>query len=521
MNVLVVDDQYDVVQGVLTGVDWQKLGITHVYHAYSADEARRLLQEKEIQVLLCDIEMPRENGLELFKRVKEDYPDLQCIFLSAHSEFEYAKEAIQLGSFDYIVQPASYEDVQASIERAILQIEANSERRELYEYGAYWRENEPFLLENYLRSFLLNSGHSYQQLQRDLNNLNIRLTAQTSFRSVLIQYAKPSEQAGKDELKREVVQLMEPYNLKVLFAQLDDANYMAILYTEGSFDAPVESLLKHLIVNVQKKHSCSIICYFSDIGLADMLKQHYQTLCQMRQHNVALYSKVFTRQNMNYLKEGSYGVPDMQEWVMLIANGGSRKVRSEIHNYMEQQKGKGMIHAEFLARFHQDFIQLFFAVAKQMKLDASEVFFNRYPYSEYIQAYTSLSKMLDLVNFVLDYVEEHTTDANLIPDPIERVIAYIDQNIEKSCSRAEIAEAIYMNPEYLSRLFKKVKGIALNDYITMKKTEIAKSLLTNTNIPVNLIASKVGYSNFSYFSQVFKKYCGLAPLEYRQRKEQE
>jgi len=129
--------------------------------------------------------------------------------------------------------------------------------------------------------------------------------------------------------------------------------------------------------------------------------------------------------------------------------------------------------------------------------------------------------MLDLVNFVLDYVEEHTTDANLVPDPIERVIAYIDQNIEKSCSRAEIAEAIYMNPEYLSRLFKKVKGIALNDYITMKKTEIAKSLLTNTNIPVNLIASKVGYSNFSYFSQVFKKYCGLAPLEYRQRKEQE
>jgi len=239
----------------------------------------------------------------------------------------------------------------------------------------------------------------------------------------------------------------------------------------------------------------------------------------MRQSNVALYSKVFTRQNMNDLRESSYGVPDMQEWVMLITNGGSRKVRGEIHGYLDQQRRTGMIHAEFLARFHQDFIQLFLNVAKQMKLDASEVFFKRYPYSEYIQAYTSLDKMLDLVNFVLDYVEEHTSDANYEPEPIERAIAYIDQNIEKSCTRAEIAEAIYMNPEYLSRLFKRVKGISLNDYITLKKVEIAKSLLVNTNIPVNLIASKVGYSNFSYFSQVFKKYCGLAPLEFRQRKD--
>ncbi|WP_309122230.1 response regulator [Paenibacillus sp.] len=518
MNVLVVDDQYDVVQGVLTGVDWQKLDITDVFHAYSADEARRLLREKEIHILLCDIEMPRENGLELYKRVKEDYPGLQCIFLSAHSEFEYAKEAIQLGSFDYIVQPASYEDVHASIKRAVLQIQANTKRQELYEYGAYWRGNEQFLLENYIRGFLLNAGHSYRQLQRDLNNLNIRFSAQTLFRSVLIQFTKPSEQEDKDVLKREVVQLMEPYRLKVLIAQLDDMNYLAILYTEGSFDAPVESLLKQLIVRIQTKRSCSIVCYLSDIGLADMLKQQYRTLCQMRQHNVALYSKVFARQNMNHHKEGSHGGPDMQEWVMLIANGGSRKVRNEIHNYLARQKQIGVVHAEFLARFHQDFIQLFLTIAKQMKLDASEVFFARYPYSEYIQAYTSLDKMLDLVNFVMDYVEEHASDVNHVPDPIERAIAYIDQNIEKSCSRAEIAEAIYINPEYLSRLFKKVKGISLNDYITMKKTEIAKSLLRNTNIPVNLIASKVGYSNFSYFSQVFKKYCGFAPLEYRQRK---
>lgn len=46
----------------------------------------------------------------------------------------------------------------------------------------------------------------------------------------------------------------------------------------------------------------------------------------------------------------------------------------------------------------------------------------------------------------------------------------------------------------------------------------AQSLLGDTNIPVSIIATKVGYSNFSYFSQVFKKYTGLSPLEYRTAK---
>ena len=52
-----------------------------------------------------------------------------------------------------------------------------------------------------------------------------------------------------------------------------------------------------------------------------------------------------------------------------------------------------------------------------------------------------------------------------------------------------------------------------------KKIEQAKSMLKGTNIPVSLIALKMGYTNFSYFSQVFKRHTGLSPLEYRQQNE--
>ncbi|MFC7677656.1 response regulator [Paenibacillus sp. GCM10028914] len=519
MNVLVVDDQYDVVQGVIAGVNWQELHIDNVYPTYGPDEARAILHTNQVHIMLCDIEMPLENGLELFKWVKTQYPAIECIFLSSYSEFEYAQEAIQLGCFDYILQPARYENIQASIERAIHKIHADTHMQQIYEYGAYWRQNEEFLLENCIRSFMLDPGKQPQQLLRDLSNIHISVSPHTQFCSVLIQLTSANKEPVKYELRHVLTKLIEPFELNLLFVQLDRVNYLALLYTEGVFDVHITDLMKPFITAIQNELGCSAACYVSDIGQPDKLKLHYKSLIHMRQQNVALYSKVFTMQQLNQIKENFYSIPDMQNWSILISHGSSKTVRDQIHSYLLQQKQLGNMSAEFLARFHQDFIQLFLTAANHMKLEVNNIFFEQYPYADYIQAYTSLDKMIDLVNFTLDYIEVHATEASKIQSPIEKAIDYINQNIEKNFSRAEVAEAIYLNPEYLSRLFKKEKGISLNDFIVTRKMEISKSLLTSTHIPVHIIASKVGYSNFSYFSQVFKKHCGLTPIEYRQQQE--
>ena len=65
MNVLIVDDQINVVSGVMFGVHWDHLWIEQVYKAYNAYEAKQILQEKQVDIMLCDIEMPVENGLSL------------------------------------------------------------------------------------------------------------------------------------------------------------------------------------------------------------------------------------------------------------------------------------------------------------------------------------------------------------------------------------------------------------------------------------------------------------------------
>lgn len=119
MNALVVDDQYEVTQAVIAGVDWKRLSIDRVFPAYSVKEAKRVFERESIGILLCDIEMPPTTGFELVDWAQERWPDLITIFLSSHADFEYARKAVTLGSYGYVLQPAPYEEIEKAVERAL------------------------------------------------------------------------------------------------------------------------------------------------------------------------------------------------------------------------------------------------------------------------------------------------------------------------------------------------------------------------------------------------------------------
>jgi two-component system response regulator YesN len=82
-------------------------------------------------------------------------------------------------------------------------------------------------------------------------------------------------------------------------------------------------------------------------------------------------------------------------------------------------------------------------------------------------------------------------------------------------SRDWLANAVFLHPDYISRLFKKETGLLISEYLQQKRIEYAKQLLTQTNQSVTDIALAVGYSNISYFSTTFKKIMRMGPIEYR------
>ena len=111
MNLLIVDDHKEIVQGMLDGIPFLSYGIDSVLGVCSVSDAKAAMEERNINILLTDIEMPGEDGLSLVRWTKAKYPDIVCIFLTSHAQFDYAQEAVELGITRYILQPAKYEEI--------------------------------------------------------------------------------------------------------------------------------------------------------------------------------------------------------------------------------------------------------------------------------------------------------------------------------------------------------------------------------------------------------------------------
>lgn len=100
-------------------------------------------------------------------------------------------------------------------------------------------------------------------------------------------------------------------------------------------------------------------------------------------------------------------------------------------------------------------------------------------------------------------------------DVVEILRRYIRGHLNEELGRNELAQLVYLNPDYLSHIFRERVGVPLVDFITAERMKKARELLLSTDLPIRDVALAVGYANISYFSRQFKRAQGQTPLEFR------
>ena len=111
-----------------------------IFQAENGREALRIYEEEKIQIAILDIEMPGMSGLDAARAVLAQRPSCRVIFVTAYSLFQYAHEAVHLGACDYLLKPVDPDELEASIRRAIRQIETE---RKLEALAPIQQEQEP------------------------------------------------------------------------------------------------------------------------------------------------------------------------------------------------------------------------------------------------------------------------------------------------------------------------------------------------------------------------------------------
>ena len=131
MNLLIVDDEYFIVKSIVRDLDFDALGITSVSTAFSVQQAQDIFAEKMIDILLTDVEMPRQSGLELISLAHEHGYNPVSLILTGHPQFDYAQRAVKLHCFGYILKPASPDVLTEELKSAVEAVRLNQVQAEI------------------------------------------------------------------------------------------------------------------------------------------------------------------------------------------------------------------------------------------------------------------------------------------------------------------------------------------------------------------------------------------------------
>ncbi len=522
MTVLLVDDQISILSGLISGVNWNALGVTSIRTANSAAQAKEILKTERVDVLLCDIEMPGENGLSLLRWARTQNMDLVCVFLTSHADFLYAKEAIQLGCFDYILQPARYDDIQATVIRALNHAKSTSVKKELEHYGIYAKNNPASLFQDLFSDWIAGGVLPSEKLCSILQQFGRDLTPDSECTTIvghlLRWHAEPWATAEWTYGLNNII--MEVYDTSGCGVIPFSINHTAVGWfvyaVEKNFSKPglPLSILNHAYLAISQYFPCDFAFYVGHAVPLEQASPQAKQLMQFKQDNVFQKSGVFSLEAQEAAPQADIGIDavQMRRWGELLVEGNGQLLQDEILQYVGRLSEKGQLSYRFLHSFWLQFQQIVLNTLWHKGIDA-KAFLPILAQGENAQSIQAIQKTVKLLAEQF-YQPDTPQDEKKVIKQIER---YVEEHLDQPLSVSDVASALFMNSDYLSRLFKSERGMPLKDFIITEKMRSAQHLLQTTTLPVGVIASKLGYENLAYFSQAYRKAMGITPTNERKQ----
>ncbi|KAF4325356.1 hypothetical protein G195_001004 [Phytophthora kernoviae 00238/432] len=469
-NLLIVDDEVYALQAMVEGVDWSLAGIDQVFSAGDAEEARLLIKTHPIDIMICDIEMPGETGLDLQSWVLKHDPGMLTIFLTGHALFDYAQTAIKLNSFDYVLKPAPADQLLKVVNQAMDKIkdgELRSRTNEVYEtVYKRWQTHKPLLTERFWKDALSQRVTlTHQRLQELAEVYGAEIDPQVRVLPIVIS----------------VEEWMRDFDLRdeeVLEYALRNAAKEMLLG-----DKPGEVFQDHSGLNI-------VLAYEQDVtDLQGMLNE----LMDMERRNINELEGVFIYDEVGRDTEDRFlPIPWFSELSILFETGKFDDLRERVDEIFELLAAQERLSPEILHLYYHAMLHVIYPLLHQKNV-----------------SWTS-----DLISRAIPvlYPDDHSPMTI-----VDQLCIYIENHIGEELMREELASFAGFNPAYLSRLFRKEKGMSLSEFILQRRVAKAKTLLSQSTVKVTDIAGKVGYYNYSHFTKMFKKCTGITPQEFRKQ----
>ena len=530
LKVFLAEDEFIIREGIKNNIDWQAHGYEFCGEASDGELAFPLIQKTRPDILITDIKMPFVDGLALSRLVKKELPETEIIILSGYEEFDYAKEAIQIGVARYLLKPVNGETLLQEIDSVAEIILGKQKEKEIRE--KYQKEMEENSLRDQMDLFqhLVTGDCSMEELLSVAGKLDLKIMAPWySIVLLKIQSMKHDyeEYSGSIVVVDErIAKLAEPERVLIFDRALEGR---AFLFKADSEDELL-AYQKEYLGDVKEVLSSYVnLRYFGGIGTPVNRLREIPASFEDASHAFA----------HRYLVAESC----ILDSSLLMQEGAAEQEDFRISAVNPEQIDRAKMQ-EFLRTGDLDeviyFVDEFFG-----KLDGGAMKSRIFRQYITMDAYFSIVDFLKGLGLQKDEIEAPDQDSSILQDEksamdyivrimekalvlrekkassryedvVSEVIHYIEDNYaQEELSLNLLASHVNFSPNHLSMIFSQQTGQTLIRYLTDYRMNRAKELLRCSSKKSSVISMEVGYKDPHYFSYLFKKTQGMTPTQYR------
>lgn len=482
LKVLLVDDEFLVRLAFSNTIPWAEHDLELIGTASDGEQAYEMILEEKPDIVITDLTMPQMGGLELIKKVQNAYIPCEFVVLSCHNEFEYTKEAIKLGVFDYI-----------------LKLSMNME--ELLD-----------ILDRLRNKILLERSKEYPipevLVQQEMDRV--------WFRAVIIDCGDSAEESEK--IHNQILSFIEQMTMQIKNKSFFLYRQIPVLLL---WDEKVD--IKQLTKNIQEEIR-KYLGIWVQIGIGKVVQGNHEIKKSFddarKAYDFRFYqgeTSICDSADVHYLESGvnfNYAFPEIADVIRLGIRG---ELKTALAHAMEDCQSRADIEPEQLRMYLQELLT---RIKLKVNEENMEIIQSK-GYAELYQKVNRLEYLEDILSDLMYFIESILEQLNMSQEHeiVRKTKQYVHAHLSSDLKVLEVSRQLGVNPDYLSHLFRIETGIRYIDYVNHARIEKACERIRVSNDKVYEIAEQTGFENTNYFIRVFKKHTGYTPLDYRKNRE--
>ena len=500
-KVLLADDEPFVREGLRELIAWEELGYSLEGCYKNGKEILENIPLISPELVILDIQMPVMDGLEAAKIIRDKWPQTAVILLTAYSEFQYAKQAIDYRVSSYVMKRNVLEDLPGVLVKMKQQLEQT--------HGDKKRKSR-------MMSLLLHESEYIDPLSECSESTYRWFTEHFKrFRMLVVQGCrgeKESDEPMKEQMQEKINAAFEGWEIQILAVSVME--YVVLVSMEQKEEEELKTRCHSLL-------SCggegTLLLAVSRIykGIDKVSGAYREILNYLSTHfldwNESEPNLIFTDRETTSGDEEISLI--MNQMITAMENGDKSKASGEADSFLNCIRKYSDVRIRsacmmLLAECRR--------VCREFGWEDEEILHVTHEEGDTrIFRSTSISELVGwLRNCVLAVAEKTGSEKENEDDLIGRTKAFVEKNYARKLTLDDVAGAVYVNKSYLSRVYKQKTGENLFDTINRRKIEEAKRQIAEEKKKIWEIAELVGVEDTAYFSKMFKRYTGLSPREY-------